>query len=187
MGYTTDFDGSIAIEPPLNEAEITYLRRFADTRRMLRAKGPYYTGTGVAGQDNEADITAYNSPPDGQPGLWCKWISNSDGTALVWDGREKFYDAAEWMSYLLDTFLRPGAALQMELADRVPGRVYPPAFDAFTFDHHLSGRIEAQGEDPDDRWGLVVNGDEVTVEKYAVVKADAPHDCPSCQCEGGGR
>lgn len=76
MGYTTDFDGSIAIEPPLNEAEITYLR---------------------------------------------------------------------------------------------------------------SGRIEAQGEDPDDRWGLVVNGDEVTVEKYAVVKADAPHDCPSCQCEGGGR
>ena len=34
MGYTTDFEGAVTVVPPLNEHEIAYLRRFADTRRM---------------------------------------------------------------------------------------------------------------------------------------------------------
>jgi hypothetical protein len=93
MGYTTEFDGQVTVTPPLNEHEVAYLRRFADTRRMARAKGPYYTGAGFRGQDDEADVTDYSHPPAGQPGLWCQWVPTDDGTGIEWDGGEKFYDA----------------------------------------------------------------------------------------------
>jgi hypothetical protein len=38
MGYTTEFDGSVSISPPLNAHEIAYLRKFAASRRMDRAR-----------------------------------------------------------------------------------------------------------------------------------------------------
>ena len=37
MGYTTEFEGSVSISPPLNAHEISYLRKFAASRRMDRA------------------------------------------------------------------------------------------------------------------------------------------------------
>jgi hypothetical protein len=40
MGYTTDFIGHIGIDPPLNEAEQSYLRAFAESRRWDRPGGP---------------------------------------------------------------------------------------------------------------------------------------------------
>ena len=62
MGYTTEFSGSVKIEPPLNEEEIAFLNKFSDTRRMNRRKGPYYVdNAGMAGQDREPDIIDYNS------------------------------------------------------------------------------------------------------------------------------
>jgi hypothetical protein len=162
MGYTTDFTGHVTVTPPLNADEIAYLRRFADTRRMLRENGPYYTGTGYAGQDHEPDIIDYNRPPEGQPGLWCKWEPADDGTAIRWNGGEKFYDPVERMRYLIDTFLKPGAGLKTELGEPTAGRTYPEEFRHFMFDHLLNGTIEAQGEEPDDHWFLVVEDNEVT-------------------------
>ena len=51
MGYTTEFDGSVSISPPLNAHEIAYLRKFAASRRMDRARGPYFVdGSGPFGQ-----------------------------------------------------------------------------------------------------------------------------------------
>jgi hypothetical protein len=161
MGYSTDFTGQITINPPLNPTEIDYLTRFANTRRMQRDKGPYFVDGDRSGLGNDADVTNYNAPPEGQPGLWCQWVPTGDGTALEWDGVEKFYDSVDWMRYLIDTFLKPGATLQAELAEPVEGRVYPPEFAAFTFDHVLNGAIEAQGEDADDRWDLVVEDNGV--------------------------
>jgi len=38
MGYTTEFDGSVRISPPLNAHEIAYLRRFAVSRRVTRRR-----------------------------------------------------------------------------------------------------------------------------------------------------
>src|SRR5436190_22386239 len=35
-------------------------------------------------------ILDYNTAPKGQPGLWCQWIPNEDGTAIEWNGTEKF-------------------------------------------------------------------------------------------------
>jgi hypothetical protein len=148
MGYTTDFEGSVRVEPPLNRDEIEYLMKFSGTRRMKRGQGPYFVlGTGSFGQGDDPDIEEYNHPPEGQPGLWCQWVPTEDGTEIVWNGSEKFYESAEWMHYLIDHFLRPGAQAKTQTHGGPP----------FTFaDHVLNGRINAQGEDIDDRWTLVV-------------------------------
>jgi hypothetical protein len=164
MGYITEFDGSVTVSPPLNAHEITYLRKFAGTRRMDRALGPYFVdGSGFWGQGRDADIRDYGQPPAGQPGLWCKWEPTEDGTAIKWNGveKEKGHDSVEWMTYLIDTFLKPGAALASELASPVPGRHYPEDLRYFTFDHELNGVIEAH-ERGRDRRQLVVTRNSVT-------------------------
>jgi hypothetical protein len=161
MGYTTNFTGQITVSPPLNPSEITYLRRFAETRQMRRDNGPYFTGGGCAGQDREADIRDFNPPLPEQPSLWCRWVPSEDGTAIEWDQGEKFYNSEAWMRYLIQTFLEKGAAVEVERGAPVEGRVYPDEFKDFTFDHVLNGVIEAQGEDPNDHWLLVVENNEV--------------------------
>lgn len=165
MGYTTEFEGHVTVDPPLNTAEITYLNRFAETRRMHRQHGPYYCGEGDYGQAREPDLVDYDQHPPEQPNLWCQWVPTDDGTAIVWNDDEKFYDPPEWMTYLIDTFLKPGAALQAELTDPIEGRYYAPEFASFTFDHVCNGVIAAQGENPDDQWRLIVTDNVVTVEQ----------------------
>ena len=158
MGYTTDFEGSVTIEPPLNDAEITYLKAFAGTRRMSRRSGPYFVeGGGFRGQDHEADVIDSNRPAAGQPGLWCGWVPDDFGEVLVWDGIENFYESRSWMAYLIDHFLKPGAAAQGA-----------PGFEDFTFDHVVNGTIEAQGEDPSDRWRLIVTHNMVTTKTATI-------------------
>ncbi|CAM4387640.1 hypothetical protein [Nocardiopsis rhodophaea] len=160
MGYTTKFDGEVTVTPPLNPHEIAYLEKFADTRRMDRMKGPYFVdGTGFFGQGEDPDIRDYNRPPRGQPNLWCHWVPTPEGDAIEWDQCEKFYDAAEWMSYLIDHFLKPGAHAQVD-----PGPNPPAEFAHFTFNHCVDGWIDAQGEDPDDRWRLVVEDNRVSTQ-----------------------
>jgi hypothetical protein len=167
MGYTTDFYGSVDIDPPLNAAEISYLKQFAETRRMDRDKGPYFVGgSGEFGQGHDPDIRDHNASADGQPGLWCQWVPTDDGASLEWDQGEKFYNASEWMGYLIDHFLKPGAwaALDLDAAIRQDAR-----FAAFTFDHTCNGEIEAKGEDADDLWLIDVSGNDVTVKDGKVV------------------
>lgn len=152
MGYTTEFSGSISIDPPLNAEEIAYLNKFSDTRRIHRTKGPYFVdGTGLRGQGADADIINHNLPPTGQPGLWCKWVPTEDGTGIEWSGDEKFYDSAEWMEYLIEHFLKPNAVAKLAL----------PFLQA---NHTCNGVIKAQGEDMDDRWKLIVKDNVVTTE-----------------------
>lgn len=162
MGYTTTFTGSIAVTPPLNRHEIAYLRRFGDSRRMDRERGPYYCG-GREDDGDEYDVRDHNHPAPDQPGLWCKWEPAEDGTAIAWNGVEKFYDSEKWMAYLILAFLQPDAWLAQELKAPVEGRYYAPEFEHFTFDHVLDGVIDAQGEEEDDTWQLVVTGGVVTV------------------------
>lgn len=155
MGYTTEFLGGVEISPPLNEAESIYLRAFAETRRMERDRGPYFVGgSGYRGQVHDEDVSNFNAPPTGQPGLWCQWVPNEDGTALEWDGGEKFYEADQWMSYLIEHFLKPEAHASAS---------GDPRFAEFSFNHVLNGEIEANGDDPDDRWLLRVSDNEVFV------------------------
>lgn len=155
MGYTTKFNGHIKVVPALNASEVAYLTKFSRTRRMLRRNGPYFVdGSGDYGQGRDFDIIDYNSPPEGQPELWCQWIS-IDSSSIEWDGGEKFYSACEWMEYLIDHFLKRGAVASQ-------GNDPFSYFTNFTFNHVLNGTINAQGEDLDDTWRLVVLDNKVT-------------------------
>jgi len=159
MGYTTDFTGHVTINPPLNAAEVAYLQRFSESRRYHRNSGPWETNT----DDHRGpDTINYNSEQPGQPGLWCNWVPSADGAQIAWDGMEKFYDAEQWMRYLIDTFLKPGAHLSTTLTLPVSGWAYAPGFAEFTFDHHVNGVIHAQGERDDDAWDLIVEDNVVS-------------------------
>jgi hypothetical protein len=129
MGYHTEFQGSFRLDKPLSEDHKNYLNKFSSTRRMQRNElkaaelhdpirekvqlpvgedGAYFVGgTGFAGQDRDDSIVEYNYPPSGQPGFWCQWVPNSDGTCIEWDEGEKFYFYVEWVEYLINNFLKP--------------------------------------------------------------------------------
>ena len=135
MGFTTVFFGSVEIAPPLSRTEVAYLRRFAGTRRMASTLGPYHVDRpGDPGQDTGSVVLDANRPAEGQPGLWCQWIPGEDGSKLLWDGGEKFYEPVDWMRYLIEHFLRHGARAQQS---------GDPQFRDFTFDHVVDGTIAA--------------------------------------------
>lgn len=162
MGYTTDFEGRVEIEPALNAEEITYLNKFSDSRRMDRENGPYFVdGNGFAGQDHGPDeIYDHNKPHSSQPGLWCQWVPTDDGTALVWNGAEKFYEAAAWMQYLVDHFIGSSPVAKAELS--------------FLQGHVCNGTISAQGEEPGDAWLLEVRDNQVFVQDLVLTTSGEP-------------
>ena len=154
MGYTTDFSGSIEINPPLSKEECDFLTMFNNSRRMDCEQGPYYIGRGgFAGQDADPKVRDHNRPPEGQPGLWCQWVPNEQGTSIVWDDGEKFYDSAEWMKYIIEHFIGANPLAKGELP--------------FLTGHQCNGTIEALGEDSDDRWDLIVKDNEVSTQAFA--------------------
>jgi len=148
MGYTTNFTGKFNITPSLLPEDNTFLNNFASTRRVARNLGPEY---GIEGEfcvedGGWADNTVinYNRPPSTQPGLYCQWIPTEDGTALVWDGNEKFYNYVEWLRYLIDTILAPRGYI-------------------------LSGDCVWEGESSDDMGKISVDNNVITVKKGRVV------------------
>lgn len=129
MGYTTTFDGEFNLDKPLTKEHKEFLTKFSETRRVKRdeakaskiqdpvreaaglsvgKEGAYFTGgKGSFGQEADDSVIDYNYPPAGQPSLWCEWIPNEDGTAIVWDEGEKFYEYTTWIKYLIENFLKP--------------------------------------------------------------------------------
>lgn len=159
MGYTTYFSGKINIHPPVSEELKNYINLLSETRRMKRDvsklielygtefgyNGSYGTDgeffardDGQNGQSKDDSIVSYNNPPSTQHGLWMDWIITEDGSAIQWNDSEKFYSSAEWMEYLINTFMIPNG-------------------------HVCNGKIKAQGEEPDDKWKLIVKNNSVTV------------------------
>ena len=159
MGYTTEFDGKISVEPPLNTDEVSFLTDLAHSRRMNRTNGPLYAvPSDDYGQTRAADVIDYNNPHPDQPGRWLSWVPSEDGTSISWDYSEKFYEADRWMKYLVEKLLSPAARTYV---DQHIGE--DPRLASFTCDHELAGVIDAQGEDPDDRWQLIVANGKVAV------------------------
>ena len=128
MGYNTEFTGQFDINPVLSVKQMAYLRKFSYTRRMKRdphiatsmpddvrlavdlpigQDACYFTGgTGVCGQDKDFSVVDHNSPPFGQPSLWCQLITYRD-SSIYWNGTEKFSDYTEWLRYLIKHFFIP--------------------------------------------------------------------------------
>lgn len=158
MGYTTEFEGKIKITPSLPQELVSYINKFNETRRMKRnvvilkdkyngefgfngnygEEGEYFIGgLGFMGQDRDNTIVDYNEPPKTQPGLWCQWEVTEDGKYIQWNEVEKFYDADIWMQYIIDNFI---------------GNNYS-----------CNGTINAQGEESDDQWDLIVENNKVRI------------------------
>lgn len=156
MGYTTEFEGEIDLDKPLTVAHMRYLEQFSETRRMkrdplatfdLRDKVRSRVGLPVGdeggfyvGGDESEGVLDINSPPKGQPGLWCQWVPNEEGTAIQWNGGEKFYDYVKWMEYIIQNFLKP-------------------------WGYVANGEIKWRGEERSDIGVLVVKDNVVTAHK----------------------
>jgi hypothetical protein len=167
MGYTTTFDGTINVTPAVTEDLMEYINKFSETRRMKRnveilkelygyknsfegnygVDGEYFVGGGgFAGQERDRSVKDFNEPPATQPGLWCQWIINEDGE-IEWDQGEKFYNAGDWMIYIIDNFLAPKGYI-------------------------CNGEIFARGEEDDDIWKIVVKDNKVTTVEGSVIYDD---------------
>ncbi len=99
------------------------------------------------GQVRTRDVDDYNGPPDGQPGLWCQWEPNGDGTAIQHDGGEKFYHYVEWLEYLIHHFLAP-------------------------WRYVLNGEVTWEGEESGDVGKIIVTNNEVTTKEGRIVYGD---------------
>ncbi len=121
MGYTTEFKGEFTLDRPLSPVLKAYMTAFARVRHVKRdpdklSDGHYYGKDceffcfhdyDQMGQKAHDATIDGNKPPGDQPGLWCQWIPSLDGTAIVWDGDEKFYEYIEWLQYIIDKILKP--------------------------------------------------------------------------------
>lgn len=103
----------------------------------LGVNAEFFVGnTNDFGQEEIKDIVDYNSPPVRQPGLWCQWTPNEDGTAIEWDQGEKFYSYVKWLQYIIDNFLQP-------------------------WGYKLNGRVHWQGEESGDRGTIQVKNNKI--------------------------
>jgi len=190
MGYTTEFTGSFAVTPALKPEHSAYLHNFSHTRRMLRdasiaerlsdpvriaaqlpigGGGAYFVGgTGLGGEYEDQSVIDPNSPPPGQPELWCQWVPNEDGTAIEWDKDEKFYKYVEWLEYLIVHFLGPwGYTLDGKVAwsgedINDHGQIYV-----------CNNRVEAVPETGNSTPGPAVKAGEGSSESRRPVRADS--------------
>jgi hypothetical protein len=169
MGYSTNFTGQFDLEKPLAVEHYSYLKRFAKIRHMrwldekvehmadptrtavgLPAgfEGMYLTNDLVMEESyghhypHNSAIIDYNREPAGVPGLWLQWVPTEDWKAIEWDGGEKFYDYVSWVKFLVAHFLVP-------------------------WGYVLNGRVEWQGEDPDDRGAIIVENNVVMAQEMS--------------------
>lgn len=114
MGYSTYFNGEIAIDKAVDDETKRILDGLNQTRRMKRnvdesiygKDGEFYFGSGDFGQDEEENIVDYNCPPSTQPSLWCEWALSEDRQHFhLNDG--KVYEYIEWLKYLRERVLIP--------------------------------------------------------------------------------
>lgn len=144
MGYTTDFQGSFKFDKPLDAETLKLMNGLASTRRMGRKglgkefgiEGEFYID---GKEDHEENIISFNSPPRTQPGLWCQWVPNDEGTVLTWDGNEKFYAYVEWLEYLISKILEPRG-------------------------YKLNGEVTWEGQDSADQGKIICKNNKVTTK-----------------------
>lgn len=174
MGYSTDFVGVFRLDRELDAETKALLEGLNRTRRVKRCVGQlakmhnitleeaqekwgvegefYYNPSDFEdfGQTEDSSIIDNNKPPSTQPGLWCQWVYNQNGgmNVIEWDGGEKFYDYIEWIEYLISKILQPRGYV-------------------------LNGSVEWQGEDRDDQGRILIEENQVRIQRPEVNWVDA--------------
>jgi hypothetical protein len=152
MGLHTTYLGRARITPALSADEVEFVRAFNHTRHC-GDRGPLDVVLHPADDAPAGDVEGYNRGSRGMPGLWCPWTACGQGCCLHWDGAEKPYSPEQWLRYVIDTFLRPGAALADNPAARRLG---------LTFDHVLEGVIVGERQETTELFALEVRDNVVT-------------------------
>ena len=152
MGYTTTFTGQFKLDRPLELNHRIYLTLFSTVRHVLRCEvktaqladaarlaanlplghqSCYYVGASKIG------VVSDNQPPRDCPNLYCQWTPTPDGTVIIWDGSEKFYDYIPWLKFLIAHFFN-------------------------LWGYVLNGEVKYQGEDSADFGKIIVVNNKVT-------------------------
>ena len=199
MGYTTDFSGTFKVSPPLDDAQVAYLKRFAETRRMQRdaaivATMPdplreavglpvghdgcfYVPGEGNQfGQDRDRSIMDYNNPPGGS----C-YTSFSEGFNPHTD-RHTQAQPSLWCQWVPTD---DGAGIEWDEGEKFYEYV---TWLQYLVDHMLepwgrvlSGEVNWTGEDSNDTGVIVVVDNEITTREGHAPRPPKPGEtCPTC-------
>lgn len=165
MGYTTEFEGEFTINRELDQETYDLLMGLATTRRMGRDPELLAERIGLTVEEviqkygkecqfwsgderfTTNDVININTPPTDQPGLYLQWIPGNDRKSILWDGNEKFYNAFEWIEYLIKYILAPRGYV-------------------------LNGTIDAYGEDRDDNWAITIKDNVARRREKILVYAD---------------
>lgn len=152
MGYNTDFDGEIKINPALPKDIANYIRDFSRVKHIKRdpevvpslndGKGLSYCFNGNPGPDGCYYIGKDESLGTGEEeldglSLWCDFTVSQDGSEIMWNQSSRTIKALEWISFLINHFIAP-------------------------FGHVCNGTIECCGDNFDDKWEICVENNEVT-------------------------
>ena len=148
MGYTTDFEGTFKVNKRLDDKTFELLFGLSKTRRMGRKglakkygiEGEFYCPDDEDyGLSDKLGVIDYNTPPKTQPSLWCQWTPLREGDAdyIEWDGGEKFYNYVEWITYLIESVLKPKG-------------------------YSITGEVKWRGEDIDDCGVITIKDNQIT-------------------------
>jgi hypothetical protein len=155
--------GHVRVTPPLRPCEFEYLTAFAESRRWQRPDGPYAVPDNPLAEclDPGLDLVRYATSADGQPSLVCPWVPAQHGRAIVpvdtgGNGATP-HEVVEWLRYLHDHFLGPGAAA-------VQDSTAAGIFAGFGFDHVLDGAAAVCGESQGTLTVIRIRSSRLTVE-----------------------
>jgi hypothetical protein len=172
MGYSVEYIGKIAIDPPLNSEELAYLRQLVKMRHIPYQQGPYSIRDPHSHPGDQSG-NYYTSDPT-KPSTHCDWVLTDDGTAIEWgSGSDRFYPkyAIPWMRYLIDHFLKP---------DPIARQVQPADF-GFLTGHRCNGTIKIRIDEFNQNMELIVV-DNIVVQRDLPKTAEQlfSFTCPHC-------
>jgi hypothetical protein len=146
MGYQTDFVGYLHVQPALNESEIALVNAIARGR----------IGSDDGGLRSVDDVNASRIQLEsGAPRGWSNWEACSQGCCLSYDGGDKANHMVPWLTYLLATYLVPGA--------ETTGKA---GYEALTCDHFVNGMVVGSRRDNRELYSITVRENEVSVELF---------------------
>lgn len=132
MGYSTEFSGGFKLNRDLTHKEWLELRELASYKEEVYKK--------------------YTETPETIPNSYLQWEPNENGTEIVWNGGEKFYDYIHWLRWLIKHYLKPHGLV-------------------------LNGKVEWRGDELEDIGIIYATDNKITHHK---TKIEGLVTCPEC-------
>lgn len=157
MAYSTHYLGHIQVRPALNDAEFAYLTAFSETPHVVEDPHRYFVSDNPRAprEVGEQGFRVLGRRDD-LPDVFCPWVPSCGGGCLVVDDVDgQARDAARWLQFLVDHFLKVGAEASRSGLEE---------FAAFAFDHKLDAAVAAHRSDSGRLWLIRPEGDAITEE-----------------------